>query len=87
MAEEKYLELIRIFEDALRELGIEKKFSLDSNLREDLGLDSLTCMEVVQYVEENVGVRISNEAYNNLKTVKDLCDYIIKEESRLVKEA
>ncbi|MCW2620763.1 MAG: phosphopantetheine-binding protein [Frankiales bacterium] len=44
----------------------------------DLDIDSLTMVEVVVACEEKFGVRIPDEALENLKTVGDAVDYISK---------
>ena len=44
----------------------------------DLDIDSLTMVEVVVACEERFGVRIPDEALENLKTVGDAIDYITK---------
>ena len=44
----------------------------------DLDIDSLTMVEVVVACEEKFGVRIPDEALENLKTVGDAVDYIEK---------
>ncbi len=42
----------------------------------DLEVDSLTMVEVVVACEERFGVRIPDEALENLRTVGDAIDYI-----------
>lgn len=42
------------------------------SLREDLGLDSLTLMEIVMLAEEVLPVSISNEELNRLRTIGDV---------------
>jgi 3-hydroxyacyl-[acyl-carrier-protein] dehydratase len=45
-------------------------------LVEDLGLDSLTMMEIVMLVEEVVGLTISNDELRGLLTVGDIRTFI-----------
>lgn len=47
-------------------------------LREDLGLDSLTMMELVMVAEEVLQVSISNEDLPRLHTVGDLQEYLTR---------
>jgi acyl carrier protein len=50
----------------------------DPNLRiiEDLGIDSLTLMEVVLLVEESLKITIKNEELRNLRTIGDIQTFI-----------
>jgi acyl carrier protein len=45
-------------------------------LREDLGLDSLTMMEIVMIAEETLGITVSNEELTKLRTVGDVQAFI-----------
>ncbi|HEX2855796.1 MAG TPA: acyl carrier protein [Opitutaceae bacterium] len=47
-------------------------------LREDLGLDSLTMMELVMVAEEVLQVSISNDDLPHLRTVGDLQEYLTR---------
>ncbi len=53
-----------------------EKITLEANLAEDLGADSLDAVEVIMDIEDKYGVKIEDEAAKELKTVKDLVDYI-----------
>ncbi len=46
-------------------------------LREDLGLDSLTMMEVVMIAEEVLGITISNEELTRVRTLGAVQDFIV----------
>ena len=46
-------------------------------LREDLGLDSLTMMEVVMMAEEVIAVTVSNEELNHLRTLGDVHAFFV----------
>jgi 3-hydroxyacyl-[acyl-carrier-protein] dehydratase len=50
----------------------------DPNLRiiEDLGVDSLTLMEVVLLVEESLKITIKNDEHRNLRTIGDIQTFI-----------
>jgi 3-hydroxyacyl-[acyl-carrier-protein] dehydratase len=57
------------------ERDLRPKLAGDSDplrLREDLGLDSLTMMEVVMMAEEVITVSVSNEELNHLRTLGDV---------------
>ena len=61
------------------QLGIaEDKINENSRLVEDLGADSLDMIEMLMSLEENFGLSVSDEEAVNLKTVKDIVDYIDK---------
>ena len=45
---------------------------------DDLDVDSLSMVEVVVAAEEKFGVKIPDEEVQNLKTVGDAVDYILK---------
>ena len=46
-------------------------------LREDLGLDSLTMMEVVMIAEEVLQITVSNEELTHLRTLGDVQSFIL----------
>jgi acyl carrier protein len=48
----------------------------EATFENDLEVDSLTMVEVVVACEERFGVRIPDEALENLRTVGDAIDYI-----------
>jgi acyl carrier protein len=48
----------------------------EATFQNDLEVDSLTMVEVVVACEERFGIRIPDEALENLKTVGDAVDYI-----------
>jgi acyl carrier protein len=48
----------------------------EATFENDLEVDSLTMVEVVVACEERFGVRIPDEALENLRTVGDAVDYI-----------
>lgn len=47
-------------------------------LREDLGLDSLTMMEVVMLAEEVLGISVNNEELTHLRTLADVQAFIAR---------
>ncbi len=49
---------------------------LESNLFEDLGADSLDAVELNMALEEEYGYSIPDEELKDIKTVKDIVDYI-----------
>ena len=56
----------------------EDNVTLEANLKEDLEADSLDAVELIMSVEEEFDVEIPDEEAQNMKTVKDIVDYIEK---------
>ena len=54
----------------------EDKITLEASLTDDLGADSLDAVELGMAIEEETGVTIADEDLPNMKTVKDLVDYV-----------
>ena len=48
----------------------------DLDIQEDLGADSLDVVEMLMAIEENFGLTIPDEDIFEIKTVRDLIDYI-----------
>ncbi len=48
----------------------------DTNIIDDLGADSLDVVEMLMAVEESVGVTVPDEEIPNLKTVRDIVEYV-----------
>lgn len=53
-----------------------KKISLDSNLVDDLGADSLDMVEAIMLFEEKYNITITDKEAVNVKTVGDLIEKI-----------
>lgn len=54
----------------------EGEINPESSFSDDLKADSLDVVELMMAVEENFGVKIPDEELQNMKTVKDVCEYI-----------
>lgn len=64
----------RIIEE---KLGLETRdYTLESKFVDDLGCDSLDVIEIVLSVEKEFNISIPDDALSNLKTVKDLINYV-----------
>lgn len=60
-----------------RELDLDSsEISLRSNLRKDIGLDSLSTIEIIMALEEEFDLEIPDEDVPRIKTVRDAVDYI-----------
>lgn len=53
-----------------------KKIEDNSRLVEDLSADSLDMIEMLMTLEEKFGITIPDDKASELKTVKDIADYI-----------
>lgn len=52
--------------------------SADTNLIEDLGVDSLDVVEMFMEVQDEFGVEIPDEDVDSIKTIGDMAEYIAK---------
>lgn len=57
---------------------LDNKITLESDLVKDLGLDSLDTTDIIMHIEEEFGISIPDEIAENIHTVEQLVDYIIK---------
>lgn len=48
----------------------------ESNLREDLEIDSLDAVELIMNIESNYGITIEDDAIENIKTVGDIVNLV-----------
>ena len=62
----------------LRESGSEDKITLEANLKDDLGIDSLDSMELMMAVEDAYGITVPEEELPNLTSVKAIVEYVDK---------
>jgi len=53
-----------------------KKLTENTNIAEELGADSLDVVEILMALEEEFNVSIPDEAIPNIKTIKDVVDFI-----------
>ena len=51
--------------------------TLDSDLREDLGVDSLDALEIVVALEDHFKMELPTTTHENLITVKDVVDTLL----------
>lgn len=52
--------------------------TLDAELKNDLEADSLDAVELIMAAEDEFDIEIPDEVAMNIKTVKDIVDYIEK---------
>ena len=59
------------------QLSLDKAKIVESTvMAEELGADSLDLVEILMSLEDEFGISIPDEEIPNLKTIKDLVDYI-----------
>ena len=56
----------------------EEDVTLETDLKKDLDADSLDAVELIMTAEEEFDIEIPDEVAMNIKTVKDIVDYIEK---------
>lgn len=54
----------------------EEKVTMDSNITEDLGADSLDVVDLLMSLEDEFDMEVPDEEIENIKTVGDLVHYI-----------
>jgi acyl carrier protein len=52
--------------------------TLESNIREDLGADSLDMVDLIMSIEDAFGIKVDEKDAVNIKTVGDIVNYIDK---------
>ena len=70
MVLEKVVKIIK------EELDLDQDITLDTNLRNDLGADSMDAVQIVMAFEEEFEISIPDEELVKFVTVKDIVDYI-----------
>lgn len=69
----------KVKEILVENLGVsEEEVKMESDIQEDLGADSLDIVEIVMAIEEEFGVSIPEDQIQNVKTVKNIVDYVNK---------
>ena len=61
----------------------EDKVTMEARFQEDLETDSLDLVELVMTMEEEFGIKISDEEAAEIKTVGDAVDFVMKSGRRL----
>ena len=59
------------------QMGIDpESITLESNLVEDLGADSLDTVEILLNIENEFGIELNDEEVEKFTTFKDVVDYV-----------
>ena len=54
----------------------EDQVTMDSNIAEDLGADSLDVVALIMSIEDEFGLEVPDDQVENIKTVGDVVNYI-----------
>ncbi len=54
----------------------EDEVTMETSLKDDLGIDSLDAMEIAMSVEEKLGVTIAEDKLAEMEYVKDIVSYV-----------
>jgi len=66
-----------------KELRLKAGFvALESNLREDLGVDSLDALEIVVALEDHFKTEFPTTTHENIITVKDIVDTVLEHKKK-----
>ena len=77
MAEQKKSTLELVREIMANQLSVKPEdVKEDSNIAEDLGADSLDLVEILMALEDEFGISIPDEAIPQIKTIKDVVEFI-----------
>lgn len=61
----------------VNKLGVEpEEVKNDANFEDDLGGDSLDCVEVLMEIEHEFSISVSDDDAYQAKTVADICDMV-----------
>ncbi len=67
----------KVKEIIVEELGVEPgDVTLEANLADDLGADSLDAVELIMALEDEFELKISDDAAQEFQTVQQIVDYI-----------
>lgn len=67
----------KLTEIIVAELGVNKEdVTLEADLNDDLGADSLDAVELVMAIEDEFDISVSDDVAQSFKTVKQIVDYI-----------
>jgi len=69
--QEKVIDIISEHRDMDR-----KNITMESSLRDDIGMDSFEAMEFIFYLEETYNIKIPDSDLGKLRVIKDIVDYL-----------
>jgi acyl carrier protein len=83
MPNKKMEENLMIFEKLkdiiVDQLGVEEDaVTMEANIQDDLGADSLDIVDLIQEIEDEFDISIPDDAVEGIKTVGDIANYVEK---------
>ena len=79
MMEDKYMIFEKLKDIIADQLSVEAdEVTMDSNIQDDLGADSLDVVDLITTIEDEFDLSIPDEAVEEIKTVGDIVNYIEK---------
>ena len=73
MTDSREVKVLQVFENALKEIFPGAQHSITSEtVIADLGVDSISLMEIVGILEDELKVKLSDEEITKIRTVADL---------------
>lgn len=67
----------KVTEIIVEELGVEKKdVTLEANLNDDLGADSLDAVELIMAIEDEFEIKVNDKVAQEFKTVGQIVAFI-----------
>jgi acyl carrier protein len=83
MPNKKMEENLMIFEKLkdiiVDQLGVEEDaVTMEANIQDDLGADSLDIVDLIQEIEDEFDISIHDDAVEGIKTVGDIANYVEK---------
>ena len=54
----------------------ENTITMDTNIADDLGADSLDAIDIVMTIEDQYAIEVPDENIENMKTVEDIVSFI-----------
>lgn len=69
----------KVKEIIVKNLGVEEsEVTREASFKDDLGADSLDCVELIIDFEHEFGIKIDDNETENINTIGDAIDYINK---------
>lgn len=65
--------------DVLNLESSDVEITLETSFKEDLGMDSLSAVELSMAIEDEFNIEISDDSAENFVVVSDLIDYILSQ--------
>lgn len=57
-------------------LGTTDEITMETNIVDDLGADSLSVVELIMALEDEFGISVPEETAKNIKTIGDICKLV-----------